>query len=288
MRITNRMLHQTLTAGLHGRMDALARAARQVTTGKKINAVSDNPVDAAQVMRMDSQLRDIEQYRRNGTFATAKLSTEDVALSSLIGVLQTAKQTAMATTSPDPADASRQAAISSVRQLKEQIVALGNTRVGNEYLFAGDLSTTPPFLANGAYVGDANTRRVLINDGVSLPLNHSGQPLFTDAIASLDNLLAQLQTGTPDQIQSAVAAIEDATQLALRNQAETGARLKDVRDTGERLATLSASLADRRDGLVSVDPAEAIIALQQEQSALERAYAVIGRVMQTSLTEYLR
>jgi flagellar hook-associated protein 3 FlgL len=288
MRITNRMLQQNLTSGIHGRMTALARAARQVTTGRKLNAVSDQPVDATQVMRMDSQLRDIEQYRRNGTFATTKLSTEDVAISSLIGVLQTAKKTAMATTSPDTADASRLSAISSVDHLKDQIVALGNTRVGNEYIFAGDRSTAAPFLANGSYVGDNNTRQVQINEGVSVSMNHTGQPLFTDALAALDNLLAQLQSGTPDQIQAAVTVIEDATQVALRNQAETGARLSDVKETSARLATLSVSLADRRDSLVSVDPAEAIIQLQQEQSALERAYAVVGRVMQTSLTDYLK
>lgn len=288
MRITNRMLQQNLTSGIHGRMDALARAARQVTTGRKLNAVSDNPVDASQVLRMDSQLRDIEQYRRNGTFATVKLSTEDVAISSLIGVLQTAKQTAMSTTSPDPNEAGRQAALSAARQMKEQIVALGNTRVGEEFIFGGDRSTTRPFLANGTYVGDANTRQVQINDGVSVAVNHSGQPLFTDALAAIDDLIVQLQSGTPDQIQAAVAGIEDAAQLALRNQAETGARLKDVKETSARLATLAVNLADRRDSLVNVDPAEAIVALQQEQGALERAYAVVGRVMQSSLIDYLR
>ena len=288
MRITNRMLQQNLTSGIHGRTAALARAARQVTTGRKLNTVSDNPVDASQVMRVDSQLRDIEQYRRNGTFATTKLSTEDVALSSLIGVLQQAKKAAMASTSPDPTDPGRQATAASVAQMREQAIALGNTRVGDEYIFGGDRSTTQPFLANGTYVGDAGTRRVSINDGVTVAVNHSGQPLFTDALAALDNLRVQLQTGTPAQIQSAIDDLEDATQLALRNQAETGARLQDIKDTGTRLASLAVSLADRRDGIVGIDPAEAIVQMQQEQTALERAYAVVGRVMQTSLTEYLR
>lgn len=288
MRITNRMLQQNLTSGIHGRAAALARAARQVTTGRKLNTVSDNPVDASQVMRMDSQLRDIEQYRRNGTFATTKLSTEDVALSSLIDVLQQAKKAAMASTSPDPADEGRVAAASSVAQMREQVIALGNTRVGEEFLFGGDRSTTAPFLANGTYVGDTGTRRIQINDGVTVAVNHSGQPLFTDALAALDNLHLQLQSGTPTQIQAAIDDLEDATQLAMRNQAETGARLQDIKDTSARLATLSVSLADRRDGVVGVDPAEAIVQLQEEQNALERAYAVVGRVLQTSLVEYLR
>lgn len=288
MRISTLMLQKSLTSGLRGRMESIARAAAEASTGRRVRTVSDDPVDAAQIMRMESQVRDIDQFRRNGTFATTKLSTEDVALSTVRDVLQRAKTLAMSSTSADPTDAGRLAALASVRQLKEEVVALGNTRVGNEYIFGGDQSTSPPFLLDGTYVGDANTRSIAINDGVNLSLNHSGQPLFTDAIASLDNLIQQLQTGTPDQVSAAISDIEDATQQVMQMQSETGARLKDIADTSAALAKQSAALLDRRDALRDVDPAEAIIKAQTEQAALERAYAVVSRVLQSTLTDYLR
>lgn len=288
MRISTMMLQKSLTSGLRGRMESIARAAAEASTGRRVRTVSDDPVDAAQIMRMESQVRDIDQFRRNGTFATTKLSTEDVALSTVRDVLQRAKTLAMSSTSSDPTDAGRLAALASVRQLKEEVVALGNTRVGNEYIFGGDQSQSPPFLADGTYVGDANTRSIAINDGVSMSLNHSGQPLFTDAIASLDNLIQQLQTGTADQVSAAISDIEDATQQVMQMQSETGARLKDIADTSAALAKQSAALLDRRDALRDVDPAEAIIKAQTEQAALERAYAVVSRVLQSTLTDYLR
>ncbi len=288
MRITNQMLQRSLTSGLRGRLQALERAAAEAATGRRVRSVSDDPIDASQVMRLEAQARDIEQYRRNGTFATTRLSAEDIALSSVLKSLRDAKDLAATTTSSDPSDPGRVAALAAVRQLKTQLVALGNTRVGNEYLFGGAQSTTPPFQADGTYVGDDTLRQVQIGDGVGLALNHEGGALFGGAMAAIDDLMTALQTGTPDDISATARDLESATQTIMRAQAETGSRLSEIEDSGVRLAKLQSHLLERRDTLVSVDPAEAIVRLQQEQAALERAYATIGRVMQATLTEYLR
>ena len=288
MRITNLMIQMNLQTGLRGRLSAVARASVQATTGQRINTMSDDPVDASQIMRMNSQARDIDQYRRNGTFATTKLSTEDVAISSLRDAIAKAKALAMSTTAADPNDPIRKAALAEVSALKDQIVALGNTRVGNQYIFGGDYSTAPPFQSNGTYVGNLNAQQVQINSGVSVAVNHTGQPLFTDALTGIDNLLTQLTSGTPDQIAASAGALETAGQTALGIQAEVGSRLQDVQTAGTQLAALNSSLLDRRDNLRNVDQATAIVQLQQEQSALERAYAVVGRVLQSTLTDYLK
>jgi flagellar hook-associated protein 3 FlgL len=288
MRITNLMIQMNLSSGLRTRMSSLARAAAQASSGHRVNTVSDDPVDASQIMRMQSQIRDIEQYRRNGTFATTKLSTEDVAISSLRDVLASAKKLAMSTTSANPGDPDRVAALSEARTLKEQMVALGNTQVGDQFIFGGDHSTAPPFQADGTYLGNASTAQVQINNGVQIPVNHPGQPLFTDALAAINDLIAQLSGGTPGQISASTAAIDSAAQGALATQAEVGSRLKDVQEAATQLASQGSSMLDRRDALMNVDPTQAIVNLQQEQSALERAYAVVGRVLQATLTDYLK
>ncbi len=288
MRITNQMIQKSLMSGLRGRMTAIAKASTQATTGHRINTVSDDPVDASQIMRMQAQIHDIEQYRRNGTFATTKLSVEDTAISSLRDVLSKAKGLALTTTSADPNDPTRKAALDQAYALREQVVALGNTRVGDQYIFGGEYTTGPPFQADGSYWGNSNVLTTQIGDGVTLRLNHPGFPLFTGAISAVDNLIQQLQSGTPAQISAAANTIESAVQVALQTQSEVGSRLQDVKTAGDQLATQSSALLDRRDTLMNVDPATAIVTLQQEQSALERAYAVVGRVLQSTLTDYLK
>ncbi len=288
MRITNLMIQMNLSSGLRGRLTAMSRAAAQANTGQRINTMSDDPVDASQIMRMESQVRDIDQFRRNGTFATTKLSTEDVAISSLRDVLSKAKKLAMTTTASDPNDPLRQAALREAQALRDQIISLGNTKVGNQYIFGGDASTTAPFRPDGSYVGTLTPQTVDINAGVSVAVNHPGQPLFTGAIWAVDELIQDLTTGTPEDISATAAGLDAAQNVALGIQSEVGSRLKDVKDATTMLATQSSALLDRRDALRDVDQATAIVQLQQEQSALERAYSVVGRVLQSTLTDYLK
>jgi flagellar hook-associated protein 3 FlgL len=288
MRITNLMIQKNLMSGLRYRMNAIAKASAEATTGHRVNTVSDDPVDAAQIMRMQAQVGDVQQYQRNGIYATTKLSVEDTAISSLRNTLAAAKGLAMSTTSADPNDPTRIAALNEALTLRDQLVALGNTKVGNQYIFGGDNSTTPPFQSSGTYVGDAGTQQVQITPGVTMQTAHAGQPLFTDAIAGINQLIAQLQTGTPTGIGASVVGLESAMQTALQTQSEVGSRMQIVKDAGTQLAAQSSALLDRRDALMNVDPAQAIVALQQEQGALTQAYAVIGRVLQVSLTDYLK
>jgi flagellar hook-associated protein 3 FlgL len=288
MRITNLMIQKNLMSNLRGRMNALAKASTEASTGHRVNTISDDPVNASLVMRMQSQVNDIGQFRRNGAFATTKLSVEDVAISSLRDTLSRAKELAMSTTASSPGDPTRQAALNQAQTFKDQLVALGNTRVGEQYIFGGDYSTAPPFQSNGTYVGDAREQQVEITPGVKVSTTHAGSPLFSDAIAAINNLVSQLGAGTPADISASISNLESAMQTALQTQAEVGSRMQDVKNAGTQLATQSSALLDRRDALMNVDPAQAIVAMQLELGALERAYAIIGRVMQTTLNDYLK
>ena len=92
MRITNLMIQKNLMSGLRTRMTAIAKASSEASTGHRINTLSDDPVDASQIMRMQAQIVGIQQFQRNGTYATTKLSVEDTAISSLSATLATAKK----------------------------------------------------------------------------------------------------------------------------------------------------------------------------------------------------
>lgn len=288
MRITNQIISMNLQSGLRARLASLAKASAQASTGVRVNTVSDDPVDASQIMRLDSQSRDIEQYRRNGTFATTRLSTEDAAITSLRSLISKAKSLAQTTTSADPNDPARLAALDAAKALKDQMVSLGNTKVGDQYIFGGDASDVAPFQASGQYVGSWTAQTIDINSGVPLSVNHTGQPLFTSALSSVDNLIAQLTSGTPSQIAAAGSSLDSAAQTALGIQAETGSRMQDIQIAATQLAAQSTALLDRRDSLANVDQATAIVQMQQEQTALQRAYSVVGRVLQSSLTDYLK
>lgn len=77
MRISDRMIQMNTLSGLRGNMARLAEAQRHAASGKRIERASDDPVDAAQAMRMQGQLAGIDQLKRNSISATTRLSTEE-------------------------------------------------------------------------------------------------------------------------------------------------------------------------------------------------------------------
>lgn len=288
MRVTDFIRQQTALQGVRTNLDTVSRAQRELASGRRVETVSDDPAAARQILQLNSQLREIESYRRTGVAVTTRLSVEDTVLTSVRNLLGIAKDLTVSGATPLPTDPDRQAALATVTQLRDQLLSLGNTRVGQEYLFAGGLTATQPFPPSGVYQGDTTVRQVEIDQGVHMATNHTGDQLFTPAIQALDALASALQTGTQTDVEAAFGALDAAQQGALVAQAETGARLRQIQDTATILATRSGVALDRRSALRDADPNESAVRLVTAQSALERAYGAIARVISSSLLDFLR
>jgi flagellar hook-associated protein 3 FlgL len=273
---------------LRGNLETLARLQAQLATGRRVNRVSDDPASATQIMRLEAEIRDATQYRRNGTEAATRMNTEDAVLTSARGLIEQARGLAFAVADRDPSDPERRAVVNSIEELRRQLVAYGNTRVGNEYIFGGTSTAVPPFLADGEYDGNSTVRLAEIDGGVTLPTNHHGLQLFYLPLQHLAQLEVQLQGGTQDGINLALDRLQADLSSMVVAQSETGARLQQITATGSTLAERIAGLLDRRDGMRDADPTEASVSLVSAQSALERAYAAVSKVLSTNLLDYLR
>lgn len=288
MRISNQMLLRNTLRSVRVNVEALNLAQEQASTGRRIRTMSDDPVDASQIMRLDSQLRDIDQYRRNGAAARTRLASEDSVLTSVRDLMNQAKEAASSGAYDDAGDPLREASLDLVQRLKEQVVALGNTKVGNEYIFAGGRTDTPAFNDDGTYAGDGTVRRVRIDSGLMVDTNHTGDVLLGQSLAALDGLIHELETGDAASIRAAGVAVADAAEGLLTAQADVGSRLGQIDDVEARVTDRILKIEDRRTEVRDVDPTESVLRVVTAQTALERAYAVVGRVLSTNIFEYLR
>jgi flagellar hook-associated protein 3 FlgL len=288
MRVTNYMTQQRSLEAIRSNQEMLARAQEELSTGRRVNTLSDDPATARRLMHIDGMVRDLEQFRRNGVSATTRLSAEDNVLTSFNDVLSTAKGLTVSAATANPTDPERQVALATAIQLRNQIVALGNTKVGGEYILAGGNTTIEPFPPSGIYQGDSTARSVEIDDGAVIPVNHTGDQFIAPAIQAIDGLITALTTGTASDIQASVGALNAAQQQGSVAQAEVGSRMSVIKDTGEALGRKTGELLIRRDSEANADPAESAVRVISAQSQLERAYAAVAKVMQTSLMDFLR
>jgi flagellar hook-associated protein 3 FlgL len=288
LRISTSMLRRDAMRAIGGNLEALARAQRESATGRRIQTLSDDPSGAAQVMRLDAHLRDVEQFRKNAASATTRLSTEDVVLKSARELVQHARELALSGATESPSDPLRQAALAEIDQIRDQLVSLGNTKLGDEYLFGGGQSANPPFRLDGTYLGDDTVRRAEIDDQLVVDTNHTGDRMLGTALQALATVTVELQNGTPESIRAKADFLANAADDLLEVQTEVGSRLRLIEQSNDHLAQRVVTFADQRDAIRDVDPAQAVLEFMAAQTALERAYAAVGRVLSTNLLDFLR
>ncbi|MFQ5780135.1 MAG: flagellar hook-associated protein FlgL [Nitrospiria bacterium] len=175
MRISERMLFNSVMNRLQRQTVTLFKTEEQVSSGKKINHPSDDPIGQAQVLNFEKSLSTADQHLRNIDQVKSFLSVSETALQTvqnqLLRAHEVAVQMANATyTAADRTDAARE-----VRQIYDQLIAVANTTHAGQYIFAGNKVSTRPFVSQGAYIGTPVslpvTITVAVNDSLTVTVD---------------------------------------------------------------------------------------------------------------------
>ena len=148
------------------------------STLKKMNKLSDNPINAMEVLAMKSRELDNKQFMNNIEHARLNLETSEKSLEELTEVVKKAKEIAISQSSDIYGEKIRKNIATQVIQLKNQALAIGNRRVGDRYLFSGYKSLSPPFDNKGNYLGDNGKIQLEIKRDLFVPINMTGTEVF--------------------------------------------------------------------------------------------------------------
>ena len=201
MRVSNQMLFDANLAQMQRLTEGLFRLQEQLSTGRKINRPSDGPVAYGQILNDEAALARNDQFLRNISRAQSSLNVADGALDTLKDQLIRANELAVQLRSGQYSAADRAATARELREIYDQIIAVGNTYYDGRYVFAGAKTDTKPFVEHGRYIGTAVTPPITITAAVDDTL-----ALTVDGIASSVTLAAGVYaTGT-----ALAAAVETA------------------------------------------------------------------------------
>jgi len=289
MRITTSMLQQSVLDAVQANLQRIAAAQDQVSSGKRITRASDDPVAAAQIIRTSQDLDALTQVQRNVTAAQTRVSAEDSVLSQLGDLVTRAQELAVEQSSGTATAATRSGTKAEVDTLIAQVVQLGNTRVGDEYVFGGAQTAVAPFQANGAYVGDDTERTAAIGPGVYAATTHTGSALLVDSgvLPALQALSAALAGGSGDAVGATASSLQQAGQQVQALVADIGARSNQLDTAAQNASALTANLTARRSTLQDADIATSSTELMAAQTSLQAALLAASRVLPTSLVSYL-
>ena len=317
MRITNALVTRSIVARLQSSQARLQEAQQRVTSGLRVERMSDDPTAGSAIMQAGAGLRGLAQYRRNVETAGSQLNAEDVALDQLGQVLARAKELGVGQAGANASTAGRKATAGELRQLYDQAVALANQKLGDVSLFGGTTVAggAPPFekfdavaVRNagvdpfaaaidpaardglGQPIVATGTRQVEIAAGQTMATTHAGQQVFVDsgALQGLYQMAVALENDDPDGITAALGTVDRAFDATQARVGEIGARQNQVDAVAVGIDALDAALVDQRSHLSEVDAEQAITEMMTRQTAYQAAMLASSKVMGLSLVDYLR
>lgn len=191
MRISTNQLYDRSIQSVLENSSELSNLQQQLASGKKLLRPSDDPVGAAQVVRLTEDLDKITQYKRNNDLLQSSLEKEEVILSSINDALNRAR-VLMVQSGNGVYDESDLKAIGiEIGEIRDEIFGLMNTRDSNgEYIFSGYQSETPAFTYDPSstgnkynFAGDDGINKIRVSDTQTIQSNSSGKSIFEDVLA---------------------------------------------------------------------------------------------------------
>ena len=294
MRITNSIMQRSALVAVQSGLQRLNDAQTQVSTGKRMQKASDDPTAASEIMTTSASLDAIDQYKRNIDSARTRATTEEGVLDQLSDALSRAKELGVGQGGADATAQTRQVAKGEVDQLLQFVVGLGNTKLGDDYLFGGKFADRPPITASAPYYDVANppsgSRDVEISSGQFLDASHDGMQVFVDtkAIESLQDLSNALGNNDQAAIAAALTRLDGAFDGVQALVGDVGARVNRLQVMAANLDALKVNLQTFKSDLEDVDLEKAVTELVGRQTAYQAALLATSRVTGMNLTDYLR
>jgi flagellar hook-associated protein 3 FlgL len=289
MRVTNSMMTATVKRNLFRQAEQLAKKQETMASGKRINRPSDDPLGYGKVLDYRKTLTSLGQYDRNIQNAKNRTEFIETTLEGVEELMVDAKNWAVNQSASASMD--REAAITSVQNIREQILQMSNSKMGNVYVFAGFQTLTPPFASDGTYNGDNGYYSVMTADNMEMQVEADGSRIFQgaeDVFDALDQLIVGLQTDDVALIHDQIDRFEQAQGQVQMVRAESGAKYQQLQLVEQQTAKLKLTFEEMMDSTEKAIIEETVIDFNNQELAYELALNAAAKIIQPTLMDFLR
>lgn len=305
LRITQNSMNRTQMAGLNTSLGRLQQTQEQLTTGKRLNRPSDDPVGTVSALRFRAEQSQLAQFGNNINDGLDRLTAADDALTQTANMTQRLRVQTLAALNGTMGPDERKAIATEIRELRAGLLQQANSKYADQPLFGG---TTPEPNAFDPATGEfkGNTLAVLRN--ISEALGSAGQlnvgvngtaafgtALFNasgataaDKVGDLEKLAQAIEAGDQAGMNAGLTAV-DALRTNISNvQATVGTRVNRL----EGLVELNGRQDDASKIALSkvedTDFQKAAMDLSVQSASYQAALAASAKVIQPSLMDFLR
>lgn len=312
MRISTQMMYQQNMRGITDSQSKWLSYGEQMSTGKRVNRPSDDPIAASQAVVLSQAQAQNSQYTLARSFASQRVGLEESVLSQVTKAVQSAQDKIISAGNGSLSDNDRSSIATDLKGIRDQLVNLANSTDGNgRYIFAGYKTDAPAFdQATGKYDGGDIPIRQQVDSARNMQISHTGSEVFESFTSNaapepdgstpeknlfkiIDNAIAALNTPVNgDQTKADQLTLDiDKANRGLRNsldnvltvRADLGTKLTEL----DALDTLGSDRAlgqtQQMSDLIDVDWNAAISSYTMQQAALQASYKAFSDMQGMSL-----
>jgi len=318
-RVTSNVLNDQSLYYLNNNMTSLSDLQEKMSSQQNINRPSDDPVGLTSLLNLNTAMAADTRYSSNIDGALTETNTADTVLTNMTNLIQRAQDLATQAANFTNNQDGRNAISLEVDQIINQMVQLGNTDISGKYIFGGFKTDAPPFTRTGddiTYNGTPPTenwqRSAEVSQGIQVPININGDSLLGQAqvatagpplpvtfsasshglFQTLVNLKQDLSAGgDPAQLSEIRSRLDELTtglNTILSQQSTVGAITNRLSLTQGRLDDRKSVLTQQYASIQNIDMPKTIANLNQQQNTFQASLSVTGRLLSTSLLDYLK
>lgn len=311
MRVSTLMMYQQNMRGITNSQSTWLQYGEQMSSGKRVNRPSDDPIAASQAVVLSQAQAQNSQFASARSFATQRISQEENVLSQVTTSIQAAQEKIVYAGNGTLSDDDRASLATDLQGIRDQLLNLANSQDGNgRYMFAGYNTNSAPFDASGTYGGGTINVEQQVDTSRTMVIGHTGDKIFdsitsnavkepdgsaseTNLFTMLDSAITALKTPVADDpaAQATAQAAVDKTNRGLRNslnnvlsvRAEVGTQLNELDKLDALGDDRSISQTQQMSDLVDVDWNATISNYVMQQAALQASYKTFSDMQGMSL-----
>lgn len=302
MRIGTIVAQQQAIEGVTERQSQLIRSQEQLSSGRRVNRPSDDPMAAAEAERLRSRDMRIQADLRAVSFARSMLLGADNALGDATSLIQSARESLLAAANGSANAGDRREFAAQLQQVRKELLSVANRGDGSGgYVFTGQGSPTALALAGGVD-GTLAPSSLQARSSLPVPVTLDSRENFTairgsggseSIFAALDTAVAALANPATTSEEAArvagtaVEAIDRAIDRFALSRTAVGERLRAIDVHEQLLESGNVDVKTRLSELVDVDMARAVSSMVQHQTAYEAAMKSYAQIARMKLFDYL-
>jgi len=298
MRIASKTIYERVVSSLSTSYSEMCKAQEVVSSSKRINKLSDDPVGLVTVLDMRSSLSNIDQLSRNISMGNSWLTASESALGQVNDILTSVKSLTVQMSSASTGSTERANAAGVVEEDLNQIISLANSQSGGRYIFSGTDTDNAPFKLNSDetqvdYNGNDTAFSVKIGATSNIAVGKVGSEIFgkdwdsSNIFKTLIDLKTSLKNNDVTGIQEAMGNLDQHMSKIQDEISDIGGKSNRMTVKENIIADLKLNYTSRKSDLEDADVSQAIIDLNSKQLVYNAALTSASKVMQKTLVDYL-